>query len=101
MENIISSHNKNLLGDSINTAQQDKNPTCNCSNKLKPCPLEKHAMFEEVHYLQSRCHLKYSSMSRNSTNAEYIDLATNSFKERYYNHHISFRHAVYPSTYEI
>ena len=34
MGNIISSHNKKLFRDSINTvnSQQDKNPTCNCRN---------------------------------------------------------------------
>ena len=99
MENIISSHNKKLLRDSINTAQQDKNSTCNCRNKLKPCPLEKQCLKKSIIYKAEVTSntVQHFPMSSNSTTAEYIGLASNSFKERYNNHQLSFRHEKYQS----
>ena len=101
MKNIISSHNKKILNDQELHAQTSEQ-LCNCRNGSTVCPLGGHCLAKAVIY-KATVSSRTSKVSKSPSNgnndsveyAEYIGLASNSFKERYNNHQQSFRHEKY------
>lgn len=98
MNSIISSHNRKLL----------KNPhpivtkKCNCRGGSNNCPLQGNCLVRSVIYkaIVENDNIKNNQNNRTSSNelkqyAEYIGQASNTFKERYNNHQLSFKHEKY------
>ena len=79
--NIIKSHNNRILSEE---KTQDQ-PKCNCRQK-DICPLEGHCVDKELIY---QCILK-----ENTTNdgVNYNGFTENTFKDRFYKHHNSFKY---------
>ena len=77
MGSIINSHNQKILQTQTNT----NNQKCNCREKNKPtCPIPNKCATECIVY----------KATVQSTNANYIGMASTSFKTRYNNHLQSF-----------
>ena len=81
MATIISSHNKNLLGNK----QEPRTtiPPCNCRNSTN-CPLNGECCEKVVIYK--------ASITSDGSSKHYIGCTETEFKTRYYNHTHSFRH---------
>ena len=90
MASIVTSHNKNIL----RNKEQQATRSCNCRIKAS-CPLDGNCQQKNVIY---RCNVKSSNQD---TEANYIGLTENSFKDRYYKHQHSFKHASKINTTEL
>ena len=94
LEQIISSHNKKVLRSSSTDNTVKK--LCNCRNGSQDCPLQGNCLNSSLIYkaevsanLPPNNNLSSQGIAKK---AEYIGLASNTFKERYSNHQMSFRH---------
>ena len=85
MKTVIKNHNKNILGKKplIDTS------TCNYRNK-KDCPLNGQCQIGEIVYKST-----LTSNQQNYKDKNYFGIAEESFKERLYNHNLSFRNKFY------
>ena len=77
MDSIINSHNRKIL----NSDKRDNDKRCNCREENKPnCPIPKKCA--------TKCIVYKATVVGN--NANYIGMASTSFKDRYRNHLQSF-----------
>ena len=81
MTTIISSHNKNLLGNK--QERKTSIPSCNCHNSAN-CPLNRECRKKAVIYK--------ASITSDGSSKHYIGCTKTEFKTRYCNHTHSFRY---------
>ena len=84
MKTIIGSHNKRVLSAYTTQTPGERHDICNCKRKPE-CPLDGKCLQTNVIY-------QAIVTFTDTTTESYVGLATN-FKERFRNHHSSFRHA--------
>ena len=100
MNNIISSHKRNLLNSKSNSTQDTSDKRqCNCRSGPSSCPLNGQCLATSIIYkaiVESEAPQKQNDISKVNY-AEYIGQASNTFKERYNNHQLSFKHEKYES----
>ena len=88
MQNVINSHNRKVISTPPSNIQPAK--TCNCRQGIKNCPLSGKCLTPSIIY--------QAKVSSNNGNTEkYIGLASNTFKEIFTNHQMSFNHEKYAS----
>ena len=85
MKNIITKHNKSVIGKSEPTQTDKSQKDCNCRDKLQ-CPLNKKCQTSSVIYQAT------VTREDNNNSETYIGLTENSFKSRYAGHLSSFKH---------
>lgn len=85
MEAIIRGHNRRLLSKS--NASQEENKACNCRGGQKNCPLQGKCLQKQIIYR--------AEIGEEHDKKAYIGLASNTFKERFLNHQMSFRQEKY------
>ena len=79
---MISGHNRKILQSREPNVEKEKN--CNCRGGLKNCPLNGICL---------KTSLVYSAKVKEENKvSKYIGQTANSFKERYNNHNLTFKH---------
>ena len=98
INNIIANHNKKVLKSQSNSSEENKK-CCNCRAGPNSCPLNGKCLSTSIIYkatVQSEAPQNPNN-SQKSNYAEYIGQASNTFKERFNNHQLSFNHEKYES----
>ena len=85
LDTIISGHNKKVLNQPIEP--QSNNSACNCRGGTASCPLNGQCQNKSIVYK--------AEITTPTSTASYLGLAANTFKERYSNHTLSFKHKKY------
>ena len=94
MDAIISKHNKKVLSNS-NANNSNNNNTCNCRSKDN-CPLDNKCLTASLIY-----NAKVTTTETNPTTKNYIGLTEGTFKQRYNQHKLTFRHRRYINSTEL
>ena len=85
LETIISGHNKKVLDQGIGNTQQTSK--CNCRGGASQCPLQGECLEKSVVYR--------ANIQANNKSVNYIGQTSNTFKERFRNHTLSFNSKKY------
>lgn len=91
MKTIINRHNKKVL-DAANDDNTSTDEQCNCRNK-EQCPLDRKCLTSSVIY--------NAQITTNNATKNYIGLTEGTFKQRYSQHKLTFKHRKYTNSTEL
>jgi len=94
MGSIINKHNKKVLANNNNRGNNDS--LCNCRSK-EQCPLNKKCLSSNLIYNAQVT----ASTNNNTTTKNYIGLTEGTFKQRFTQHKLTFRHRKYINSTEL
>ena len=86
---VIKTHNSKILRNSPAQDEETRTAGCNCRNK-ELCPLEGACLTKSIVYK--------ASVETDAGVKEYTGLTATTFKQRYYNHQLSFRDTNYQNS---
>ena len=94
MGSIINKHNKKVLANNNNRDNNDK--LCNCRSK-EQCPLNNKCLSSSLIYNAQVT----TTTNNNTTTKNYIGLTEGTFKQRFTQHKLTFRHKKYTNSTEL